>query len=194
VDLGKVNFPDSITSIEEGALAHCDSLAEINLPSGLRHLGKGALAGCAQLTQVTIPASVTSLGDGVCGSCARLTSVSFLGDSPEIGTGQLAPDTAAAVYYLPQNHGWGTAFGGRATSAWKPKLERTPANLATAPSQFAFDIAWASGQTVIVETCTNLAQAAWFPVATNTITTGRATFNDLAQTNKSTHFYRVRVP
>jgi hypothetical protein len=52
----------------------------------------------------------------------------------------------------------------------------------------------ASGETVVVEACTNLANAAWQPLQTNTLTTGTASFSDPQWINYPARFYRLRSP
>jgi hypothetical protein len=59
-------------------------------------------------------------------------------------------------------------------------------------NQFGFNINWATGQTVAVEACTNLANPAWQPVQTNTLMTGTAYFSDPQWTNYPNRFYRLR--
>jgi uncharacterized delta-60 repeat protein len=57
--------------------------------------------------------------------------------------------------------------------------------------QFGFNLAGISGQTVVVETSTNL--ASWTTLATNTIVTNLFYFTDPGATNSPRRFYRARV-
>jgi hypothetical protein len=61
-------------------------------------------------------------------------------------------------------------------------------------NQFGFNINWANGMTVVVEASTNLANPAWSPLATNTLTSGSAHFSDPKWTNYPARFYRLRSP
>ena len=61
-------------------------------------------------------------------------------------------------------------------------------------NQFGFDFTWASGQTVVVDACTNLSNPVWQPVATNTLTSGASYFSDSKWTNYHGRFYRLRSP
>ena len=45
-------------------------------------------------------------------------------------------------------------------------------------NQYGFNIAWASGQTVVVEACADLANPVWQPVQTNTLTSDSVCFSD----------------
>jgi hypothetical protein len=47
---------------------------------------------------------------------------------------------------------------------------------------------------IVVETCTNLANPTWIPLATNTLTSGSSYFSDPAWTNYPSRFYRLRSP
>ena len=49
-----------------------------------------------------------------------------------------------------------------------------------------------TGQTVVVETCTNLANPAWSPVATKTLTGNSSYFSDPQWSNYPARFYRLR--
>ncbi len=53
-------------------------------------------------------------------------------------------------------------------------------------------LAWASGRTVVVEACTNLANPVWFPVATNTLAGDSIYFSDPESSNYPGRFYRLR--
>jgi hypothetical protein len=59
---------------------------------------------------------------------------------------------------------------------------------------FGFIISWATNIPVVVEACTGLANPAWSPVATNTLTDGTSYFSDPQWTNYPIRFYRVRAP
>ena len=61
-------------------------------------------------------------------------------------------------------------------------------------NQFGFNINWASGMTVVVEACVSLANPAWSPISTNTLTGGSAYFSDPQWANYPSRFYRLRSP
>jgi formylglycine-generating enzyme required for sulfatase activity len=97
----------------------------------------------------------------------------------------------STVYYLPGTTGWGSTFGGLPTALWRPLVETSGADLGVRTNQFGLNIAWASGQTVVVEACTNLANPIWSPVKTNTLSDGSSYFSDPQWTNYIRRFYRV---
>ena len=55
-------------------------------------------------------------------------------------------------------------------------------------NQFGFNINWASGQVIVVESCANLTNPVWYPIQTNTLTGDSLYFNDPQWTNYPTHF------
>ena len=71
-------------------------------------------------------------------------------------------------------------------------MQTSDASFGVRTNQFGFNLDWASGMTVVVEACTNLANPTWHPIGTNTLTTGSAYFNDPQWTNYTARFYRLR--
>ena len=63
-----------------------------------------------------------------------------------------------------------------------------------ATNQYGFNIAWASGQTVVVEACADLANPVWQPVQTNTLTSDSVCFSDPQWANYLARFYRRLSP
>ena len=103
-------------------------------------------------------------------------------------------DNLAIVYYLSGTSRWDTTFGDRPTALWRPRVRTDDASFGVRTNQFGFNLDWASGQTVVVEACTNLASLVWFPLQTNTLTSGTAYFTDRQWTNHPARFYRLRSP
>ena len=100
----------------------------------------------------------------------------------------------ATVYYLSGITSWTNTFGGRPTALWKPKIQTADSGFCLQTNGFGFGISWASGMTVVVEACTNLAEDIWIPVETNTLTGGSVQFSDPAWTNYPNRYYRVSMP
>jgi sugar lactone lactonase YvrE len=59
---------------------------------------------------------------------------------------------------------------------------------------FGFNINWASGMTVVVEASPSLTNPTWYPLGTNTLTSGSSYFSDPQWTNYPSRFYRIRSP
>ena len=104
-------------------------------------------------------------------------------------------DNHATVYYLPGTTGWeGFALlTGLPTLLWLPQVQ-SDASFGVQTNQFGFNITWASGQVVVVEACTDLANPVWSAVETNTLTDGSCYFSDPDWTNYHGRFYRLRSP
>jgi hypothetical protein len=141
---------------------------------------------------------VTNLGYGAIDLCSGLTSIYFTGNAPGLSSssiyaGPFYGDTAT-IYYLPGTTGWSTPFGGLQAVLWLPQAQASDANFGMQTNQFGFNVNWASGQTVVVEACTNLSNPMWQPVQTNTLTGGTSCFSDPQWTNCPSRFYRLRSP
>ena len=61
-------------------------------------------------------------------------------------------------------------------------------------NQFGFNLTGFSGQVVVVEACTDLANPDWQPVGTTSLTGGSAYFSDPQCANYPSRYYRLRSP
>ena len=209
-----------VTGIGDGAFSNCFNLTSVTIPDSITNIVSGAFFGCSNLTSITIPDSVTSIGSYIFSSCLRLTTVTIGNGVTHIGTfpfiscpgllnayfkGDAPIDNdifpvfsgfghLPTVYYLPGTIGWGSTFDHRPTVLWLPQMQPGDASFGVLTNQFGFNINWASGQTVVVEACTDLANPVWTPVATNALTDGWSYFSDSQWTNYRGRFYRLRSP
>ena len=174
-------------------------------------LGSASFFG-SSLTNIVVPDSITNLGYWVFANCTSLESVYFLGNAPvtaeppSYDETEFDYDNGVTVFYLPGTTGWGPVFGdgptaygggsrgGAQTALWLPSIQTTGASFGASANQFGFNINWASGQTVVVEACTNLFNPVWTPISTNTLTCGTNYFNDAQWTNYPSRFYRISSP
>ncbi len=193
---GAYVIPYGVASIGDYAFAGCTHLSGVTIPNSVAEVGWYAFNNCANLTSVVIPRSITSIGIAALAYCASLTGVYFEGNAniSSYNASSLLLGDSATVYYLPGTTGWGATFGGRPTQLWKPQLQTGDASFGVRTNQFGFNIAWASGMTVVVDACTNPANPVWSPVATNTLPDGTSYFSDPHWTNYTRRFYRVRSP
>jgi hypothetical protein len=214
--------PDSTITITGYTGGGCPSIIPDTI-NGLPVSGIGANAFMLYGTSsVTIPASVTSIGDYAFSIPMQTivgdtnfytvipTPVYFKGNAPSVGQHAFSlaiqyefsaggavmytlykPD--ATMYYLPQTANWGSSFSGCATIPWKPLLS-ADGGFGVHSNQFGFDINWASGLTVVVEASTNLVNASWHPLQTNTLNGTSSYFSDPNSTNYPLRFYRIRFP
>ena len=192
--LTNVTIPKSVTIIGEGAFYNCKSLTAVAILSGITNIEDDLFYGCTGLISVTISATVTNVGDYAFLDCTGLVGVYFEGNAPGVGSHVFDNDNGALVYYLPGTTGWGSAFGGPHTALWQPRLPTTAPAFGVRKHPFRFNIDWADGRVVVVEAATNASNAAWIPLATNTLTSGSSFFSDPQWTNYAARFYRLRTP
>ena len=208
---GSYSIPLSVTCIGEAAFQSC-LFSNVTIPAGLTNIGRTAFSGCSRLTSLVIPDGVTFIGYGAFESTAittltipssvttcetfgywsKLRGIYFLGNAPSSGSDHhaIALLNGATIYYLPGSTGWGPTFSGVPTALWLPTLQNS--RIGGQGNQFGFSISWASGQTVVVEACTNLSQPVWLALQTNTLATNATIFNDAQWINYPRRFYRVR--
>jgi hypothetical protein len=191
-----VIVPNSISSIGIAMFEYCFNLTNVMIPDSVTSIGSYAFYECRSLTDVTIPNSVTSIGDEAFSECFSLSALYFLGNSPTVGNIIFDGDNAGIVYYLPRTQGWENngQFWPWLTELWIPQLQTNGGDFGVQSNGFGFNINWASGQTVVVEACTNLANTSWLPVQTNMLSGGSFYFSDPQWTNYPARFYRLRSP
>ena len=84
LNLWKIDIPNRVTKIEEGAFYDCRWLQEIRLPDSLEIIGKDAFYECTRLTEITIPKNVVDIGYGAF-RYSGLTKVNIEGNLKTIG-------------------------------------------------------------------------------------------------------------
>jgi hypothetical protein len=195
-NLTSLIIPNNVASISDSAFAWCASLTNATIGNSVTNIGNWDFWSCPSLATVTIGSNVVSLGSDTFVESPNLTGVYFQGNAPGPGTDStvFSGDTNATVYYLSGTTGWGTTFDGRPTALWLPQAQTSDGSFGVLTNQFGFNINWASGQAVVVETCTNLANPIWTPLQTNTLTSSLCYFSDPNWTNYPARFYRLRSP
>ena len=184
-------------------------ITNIAIPDSVHQIGGRAFWGCRYVSSITIGTGVTNLSDYAFSEIGNGVSLSsypapdhvsfyFRGNAPVLGVDDtngvfVADETVfygnpkATVYYLPGAIGWSDTLGGLPTALWLPQMQPV------AGTQMAFNIFWAQGKTVVIESCNNLLNPAWQPVATNTLTSSTWRFTDQSWTTSACGFYRARA-
>jgi hypothetical protein len=164
------------------------------VPNGVTNIYFDAFDDC-HLSSVTISASVTSAGDYAFESSPLLTAVFFQGNAPGTDFQPSAFSLVnATVFYLPGTTGWGSTFAGLPTALWNPQVQTSDGGFGFQANQFGFNITGTTNIPIVVEACTNLANAAWILVQNCTLTNGVISFSDSQSTNYPSRFYRIRSP
>jgi hypothetical protein len=191
-----ITIGTNVISIGSGAFDHCTGLTSVTIPNSVTSIGNDAFADCGNLANLTIGTSVTNIGDYAFGWCYSLNGIYFLGNAPAIGV-SICYGCNPPIYYLPWTTGW-AAFDANSgvdpAVLWLPQVQTGNASFGVQANQFGFNLTWVSDMVVVVEASTNLANAAWTPVGTNTLTGGSSYFSDPQWTNYPGRFYRLRWP
>ena len=182
VSLSRVEIPDSVTTISDGALDRGGSL--------------GAFFYCTSLTNVFIGKGLTYLGVGTFSGCTNLVSVYFQSNAPTAGYDMSAQNifSNGTVYYLPGTTGWSSTYVGRPTMLWNPEAQTTDGSFGVRQNQFGFNIAGTADIPVVIEASAGLAGDSWIPLQTCTLTNGLLYFSDPQWKNYPERFYRIRSP
>ncbi len=150
---------------------------------------------CDTLFGLTLPATISHIGSIAFNTCENLGAVYFQGNAPTYDVfhalwGDLYPFDywRLTVFYVPGHSGFGTSWALCPVAPWKARLS---IGEQVEGEPVAVDILWGAAETVVLEACTNLADPAWIPVCTNTLTGDGATIGDLECTNHLGRFYRI---
>ncbi len=187
--VGSYTIPDTVTTLADHSLYDCTKLTSVIVPQSVNNIGTYAFCYCSALTSLTIPSGVTNIGTFAFGYCPGLSGVYFKGN-PTPAASYVFSGAPATVYYLPGTMGWGSTFDGQPAVLWNPQAT----SMGVRTNQFSFYITGTSNDVVIVEVCTNLASAVWFPFTPNTISNAPVYFGDSGWTSYRTRFYRLRSP
>jgi len=75
--IGAYIISNSVTSIGNGAFAHCSGLTSVTIPNSVTYIGMGAFFCCSGLTSLIIPNLVTSIESEAFRYCNDLVSVTI---------------------------------------------------------------------------------------------------------------------
>ena len=198
--LTNLTIPDSVTTIGGLAFDACTSLTNVTIGNGVTTLDSAQFYMCGALTSVTMGNSLTNIGGdgGYYGGytfayCTNLTGIYFQGNAPSIVASVFYNGNLPTLYYLPGTTGWGATLDGCPTTLWRPQILTADAMFGVRTNQFGFTVAWASGQSIVVEASTTLGDS-WVPVRSASLTNGLFYFGDPSWTNWPARIYRIRSP
>ena len=101
--ISKINLPNSVTGIEEGAFKSCTRLTDINIPNSVTSIGPESFKSCTSLTDINIPNSVTSIGEQAFYNCDNLKSVYMNASTPPfIGSQAFHNISKDLTIYIPR--------------------------------------------------------------------------------------------
>jgi len=189
-NLASIALDPNVQTIGDSAFADCFGLTSITIPNSVTNLGFSTFFNCFNLTNVMIGTGLSSIGFQVFAYCSSLTGVYFASNAPAMSSDVFDGDRAAIAYYLPATMRWSATFDGIPTAPWLPQIVAS----AVRTNQFSFYIDWASGQSVVVEGCTNLSRPIWSPLQTNLLASSSWFFSDPRWTNYPSRFYRAISP
>jgi hypothetical protein len=121
-------------------------------------------------------------------------SVFFMGDAPPGGFYAFYSGVNPTLYYLPGTYGWDQWFVGPPAVLWNPQMQTSGASFGVRTNRFGFTIAGTPNIPMVVEACTSLAQPAWVPLQSCTLTNGSLYFSDPQWATYPGRLYRIRSP
>lgn len=160
-----------------------------SVPNGVARIGLEAFADSVILATVVVPASVQIIGDSSFGSCFNLTNITFLGNAPEYGNYSFDRDPVT-VYYHTGTSGWFSTYDGLPTVELPGPAQITGnGGIDPGSGNFGFAITATSGQTIVIESSSNLVD--WLPLWTNTLSSASTNFIDPQWSDYGSRFYRI---
>lgn len=194
INLINIIVSDGVTTVGGDAFRSCSSLTSISLPNSITDIAGGAFLFCSNLMYITVPDGITVIDYDTFGGCSSLSGIYCHGDAPTlISNSAFSGVTNGTVYYNPKTSGWGPTYGDLPTVAWNPEIQTEEESFGVKSNGFSFNISGTNNMLVVVEASTNLANGAWTPIKTNSIS-NMVNFNDTKWTNHTHRFYRLSMP
>lgn len=100
---GEIVVNENVSTIADGAFAHCAAMTRVTVPSSLLSVGRYAFEGCTALTEISLPSGTESVGDGAFAGCTLLSKVTLPDTLTSIGEEILFNCTAVTEASVPAN-------------------------------------------------------------------------------------------
>ena len=133
--ISKINLPNSVTGIEEGAFKSCTRLTDINIPNSVTSIGPETFKSCTSLTDINIPNSVTSIGERAFSGCTSLTDINIPNSVTSIEWATFYSCTSLTDINIPNSV---TSIGGGAFSGCTSLTDINIPNSVTSIERGAF--------------------------------------------------------
>lgn len=75
--LAEITLPDGLEIVGDNAFEHCTALTSLTLPEGVKSAGTYAFANCYQLAEIVLPKSLTKLGSWAFNHCSKLPALTL---------------------------------------------------------------------------------------------------------------------
>ena len=112
INIERVDIPDSVTVIEEGAFIGCEKLKEIKFSNHLIKIEMNAFAYCSELEEVEIPDSIDKIEYGAFAHCYNLQSVTLGKNLLTLGPNVFdACNKLKNIFYNGTFENWGYVAG-----------------------------------------------------------------------------------
>ena len=99
----RIELPDSIRSIGNGAFRYCRGLSRFVIPDSVEVIADEAFSCCFELAEIVIPDTVKELGSSVFSGCMKLRSVKLPESVTEIGDSMFSNCKALGQITLPKS-------------------------------------------------------------------------------------------
>lgn len=98
----KVEFPSSLTRIDEDSFKYCDSLEVLNLPNTITSIGNAAFYYCSSLEKVTMTNSVVEIGYSAFSQCQNLKYVKLSNNIDNLPGSLFSDDKSLENITIPE--------------------------------------------------------------------------------------------
>lgn len=92
-----VNFPSTLTTLEENAFSYSDNIASIKLPDTVTNVGKAAFSEMNRLTSLTLPENMVEIPERLAAASERLAKITIPAATETIGKQAFAGCTKLAT-------------------------------------------------------------------------------------------------